>query len=227
MKATKLHNSKKYDLGKGNLEKYENAAVVKKYFGIVMSSNVPDPVRIEQNDRRYFVPVCSKHLLSTSETKVFFGKLTDWLYKEGGLQQLCNYFHSQNIDDFDFRVPPSTVDKYEITEQQTASEDNVNTAAMVIADQYQDHVFSLTDVVQQWHISQSNARRALKLAGFARVKRRWTSGDNAHSCWVHKSLIPADNDWSNVSYSLFTHRNDCNPKINFQSGFNTMYVRKS
>ena len=206
--------------------KYENAAVVKKYFGIVMSSNAPDPVRIEQNDRRYFVPVWSKHLLSTSETKVFFGKLTDWLYKEGSLQQLCNYFHSLNIDDFDFRFPPSTVDKYEITEQQTASEDNVNTAAIVIADQYQDHVFSLTDVVKEWHISQSNAKRALKLAGFASVKRRWTSGDSPHACWVHKSLIPADKDWSNVSYSLFTRRNDCNPTINAQSGHNKMYVRK-
>ena len=42
--------------------KYQQPYVANKYFNIVASSNVYDPIKIEQNDRRYFVPVYSKHL---------------------------------------------------------------------------------------------------------------------------------------------------------------------
>ena len=53
-----------------------------KYFGIVASSNVQDPVRIEANDRRYFVPVYSKHKVNADETKRFFLRFTDWLERK-------------------------------------------------------------------------------------------------------------------------------------------------
>ena len=62
--------------------KYQQPYIANKYFNIVASSNVVDPIKIEQNDRRYFVPVYSKHLHSPDETKAFFGDLTTWLEDE-------------------------------------------------------------------------------------------------------------------------------------------------
>ena len=87
-----------------------NAKVMNKYFGIVASSNVQDPVRIEANDRRYFVPVYSKHMVDPDETKHFFVRFTDWLETEG-LQELADYFYSLDISGFNFRYPPHTAEK--------------------------------------------------------------------------------------------------------------------
>ena len=101
--------------------KNKDAKVVNKYFGIVASSNVQDPVRIEANDRRYFVPVYSTHSVNPDETKSFFVRFTEWLEKQDGLQDLADYFYSLDITGFSFRFPPQTVDKEDITEISTSA----------------------------------------------------------------------------------------------------------
>ena len=192
--------------------KYINAVIAPKYFGIVASSNVADPVRIEQNDRRYFVPEYSTHQQDPKETKQFFTRLTSWLEEEQGLQTLANYFFSAALDSYDFRNPPATSAKDEIAEVQTTSEDNTTKAAMEIQIDYQDFVFPLTDVMSEWRIKQSEARKALTHAGFTNVKRRWVGGQqNPTSMWIHKSLVPPDGDWKNVRYSLFKKGFNHNP----------------
>ena len=193
--------------------KYQNAKVVNKYFGIVASSNVQDPVRIEANDRRYFVPVYSKHKENADETKSFFLRFSDWLETEG-LQELADYFYSLDISGFSFRYPPHTVDKEEITEASTTAEDLTTKAAMEIGNVYKNHSFSVADVVSTWRISQSSAKKALKLAGFIAVKRRWTSDPNPTSRWVHKNLNSDGKSWDQVEYKLFTSREERNPTIN-------------
>ncbi|MDB4091713.1 DUF5906 domain-containing protein [Planktomarina temperata] len=190
--------------------KYANAYVANKYFNIVASSNVHDPIRIEQNDRRYFVPVYSKHLNAPDETKQFFASFTDWLEEQDGLQAMANYLHSLNVDNFDFRFPPHTAAKSEIMETTTRGEDNTTKAAMELKMQFDDCVVSLNDVVSQWLIKQSDAKHALRSAGFTSVKRRW-AGDPTYM-WVHKSLVPEDGDWSQVGYRLFTRRESYNPQ---------------
>ena len=202
--------------------KYANAYVANKYFSIVASSNVPDPIRIEQNDRRYFVPVYSTHHHCPDETKQFFGALTVWLEEHSGLQEMANYLHGLNIDNFDFRFPPQTLAKDEIMETSLSGEDNTTKAAMEITMQYGDCVISLNDVVSQWHIKQSDAKRALQSAGFISVKRRWVG--NPTNMWVHKSLVPEDGDWSQVTHRLFTGRESHNPhhwgtKVTSNQGF--------
>ena len=192
--------------------KYINAVIAPKYFGIVASSNVADPVRIEQNDRRYFVPEYSTYQQDPKETKKFFTRITCWLEEEQGLQTLANYFFSAALDSYDFRNPPATSAKDEIAEVQTTSEDNTTKAAMEIQIDYQDFVFPLTDVMSEWRIKQSEARKALTHAGFTNVKRRWVEGQqNPTSMWIHKSLVPPDGDWKNVRYSLFKKGFNHNP----------------
>jgi hypothetical protein len=190
--------------------KYQQPYIANKYFNIVASSNVHDPIRVEQNDRRYFVPVYSKHLHTPDETKQFFASFTDWLEEQDGLQAMANYLHSLNVDNFDFRFPPHTAAKSEIMETTTSGEDNTTKAAMELKMQFDDCVVSLNDVVSQWLIKQSDAKHALRSAGFTSVKRRW-AGDPTNM-WVHKSLVPEDGDWSQVGYRLFTRRESHNPQ---------------
>tara|TARA_B100000212_G_scaffold239469_1_gene182391 strand:+ start:1556 stop:3037 length:1482 start_codon:yes stop_codon:yes gene_type:complete len=196
--------------------KNQNAKVVNKYFGIVASSNVQDPVRIEANDRRYFVPVYSTHKENADETKSFFVRFTDWLETEG-LQELADYFYSLDISGFNFRYPPHTADKEELTEVSTTAEDLTTNAAMEIGNVYKNHSFAVADVVSTWRISQSSAKKALKLAGFIAVKRRWTSDPNPTNRWVHKNLNPDGKSWDQVQYKLFTSRDFINPTINYKS----------
>ena len=196
--------------------KYQNAKVMNKYFGIIASSNFHDPVKIEANDRRYFVPVYSKHKNSSVETKDFFGKFTAWLEKEG-LQELTDYFYSLDISKFNFRYPPDTVDKEEITEASTTAEDLTTKAAIEIGSVYKNFSFSVADVVSTWWISQSSAKKALRLAGFKAVKRRWTNDPNPTSRWVHKNLNPEGKNWDQIEYKLFTSREERNPTINYKS----------
>lgn len=196
--------------------KYQNAKVVNKYFGIVASSNVQDPVRIEAKDRRYFVPVYSTHKENADETKSFFVRFTDWLETEG-LQELADYFYSLDISGFSFRYPPHTADKEELTEVSTTAEDLTTNAAIEIGNGYKDYSFSVADVVSTWRISQSSAKKALKLAGFIAVKRRWTNDPNPTSRWVHKNLNPEGKSWDQVQYKLFTSRDFINPTINLKS----------
>ena len=192
--------------------KYQQPYIANKYFNIVASSNVYDPIKIEQNDRRYFVPVYSKHLRSPDETKAFFGDLTAWLEQEGGLQVMANYLHSLNIEAFNFRFPPRTQAKEEITEVSTASEDRVTTASMEITMRYCDYVFALDNVMSEWQMKQSDAKRALTSSGFVKVKRRWTDGLNPTNMWIHKSLVPESGNWDKLSYTLFKRRDTGNPR---------------
>jgi hypothetical protein len=196
--------------------KFMNATVETKYFGIIASSNVFDPIRIESNDRRWFVPAYSKHLESTKETKVFFRGFANWLEKSDGLQMIFDYLHSLDIRGYDFRSPPNTSAKDEIMEEQTATEDNTTSASIELYELYKNCVFSATDVMHAWKITEPSARKALKNAGFVSVYRRWVSSNNATRRWVHKTLVPKDSEWDNIEYKLFTRRIEDNPTINHQ-----------
>ena len=190
--------------------KYQQPYVANKYFNIVASSNVYDPIKIEQNDRRYFVPVYSKHLHNPDETKAFFSDLTTWLEEEGGLQVMANYLHSLSIENFNFRFPPHTQAKDEIMEVSTSSEDKVTTASMEINMSYKECVFSLHSVMSEWQMKQADAKQALLNAGFTKVKRQW-GGINPTNMWVHKTLVPDNHNWREVSYTLFKRRDIGNP----------------
>jgi len=204
--------------------KFMNATVETKYFGIIASSNVFDPIRIESNDRRWFVPAYSKHLDNSNETKAFFRGFANWLEKSNGLQMIFDYLHGLDIRGYDFRSPPNTSAKDEIMEEQTATEDNTTSASIELFELYKSYVFSPRDVTHAWKITEPSARIALKNAGFVSVKRRWVSGKgiNPTARYVHKTLVPTDGNWDNVEYKLFTRRMEDNPTINMK----TMYQKQ-
>ena len=50
-------------------QKNQPATTAIKHFSIMLSSNVPDTIRIERDDRRYFAPVYSTHLHDKDDSK--------------------------------------------------------------------------------------------------------------------------------------------------------------
>ena len=125
---------------------------------------------------------------------------------------MADYFHNLKIETFNFRFPPHTQAKDEIMEVSTSVEDKVTTASMEINMSYKECVFSLTSVMSEWQMKQSDAKHALKSSGFIKVRRRWTEGLNPSNMWVHQSLVPAaGQSWDEVSYTLFKRRDTGNP----------------
>ena len=153
-------------------QKNQPATTAIKHFSIILSSNVPDPIRIERDDRRYFVPIYSTHLEDKNESKLFFIKFVRWLQSEGGLQEMCDYLHSYDLAGWDFSSPPMTKDKQDLMETETSQEQLIEKAALEINTMHKNEVIMAIDVQNKWNLSQYNAVKALKRAGFAKVKKR-------------------------------------------------------
>ena len=185
-------------------EKYVPVSEQQKYFRLILTSNFTDPVKIEQNDRRFFVPCFSEHLHSPTESQQFFSRFEYWLEEEGGYQTMLNYYHTLDIDGISFRHPPMTSEKLELTEQQPASEQKVENASMILAQRFRDYGFKTIEVSKHWGITEPDARRALELAGFKKYKRNWVKGlGKSYWLYIHKSKHP-DNKHE---ITLFESRN--------------------
>ncbi len=114
--------------------KYKAQAQVRKHFGLVLSSNHLNPILIEATDRRYFVPVFSKHQSHQGETKAFYQRFADWLISEGGLQAMCDWLHQIDIAKYDFRSAPMTKDKQDTTVYETRSEGHMTRAVFELTE---------------------------------------------------------------------------------------------
>jgi hypothetical protein len=183
-------------------EKFQPKRKAQKYFGLVLSSNFPDPVKIEQHDRRYFVAHFSEHQQSEKETKQFFVKLTHWCNSENGYQEMFNWLHSVDISEIDFRQTPMTTEKDELAEVQTSADGNIEKASIELTGRFKDACFSLTDVQDYWKLSQPSAKIALANAGFISKKRRWQKGLNPSWRYVHKDRFEGVGE----SISMFDNR---------------------
>ena len=83
---------------------------------------------------------------------------------------------------------------------------------MEIRIDYQDFVFSCTDVEREWFVKESDAQKALGHAGFTNVKRHRVAGQkNPTSMWIHKSLITSDGDWKSIRHRLYKKGFNHNP----------------
>lgn len=192
--------------------KNANAQMKRKYFALYLSSNVEDPVRIEENDRRFFITAFSNHLVNQIESHQFYNdKLTKWLQEEGGYQTMLNYFNSLDISKFNFRSAPMTNSKLMLMENDSNPIQLQQRAALVLQDKYKDYAFTPQSVQTHWKLSNFHAREALKSAGFISVRRKsWYSTvrgleknskkDTAIRLWVHKDKLLND---PNIQLFLF------------------------
>lgn len=176
-----------------------SAKMKKKYFAIYLTSNVEDPVRVEENDRRFFITEFSHHPINQIESHKFFSeKLLVWLKEEGGYQTMLNFFDTLDITEFNFRSAPMTQSKKRLMETESNPVQAQQRATLVIQENYKDYAFTPEAVQKHWKLSNFHAREALKNAGFESVRRKsWYSTvegldihgneDRAIRLWVHKS----------------------------------------
>ena len=182
---------------------------VQRHFSVVISSNHKVPVTIEKGDRRYFVPVWSKHKIDDPEgemgkheTNQFFGRLANWLENEGGYQQIRNWLQTIDLKSYPFRMAPDTHDKREISTEETFQESQQSQIVMeLMAMSYKKHVYTASEVATHYRISSTDATMVLKLAGYGKKVGR-LGGSKTLNLWVPLADANTD-DLASHGYTLW------------------------
>jgi hypothetical protein len=152
--------------------KFKAQAQVRKHFGLVLTSNHLNPILIEATDRRYFVPVFSKHRSHQGETKAFYGRFADWLSNEGGFQAMCDWLHQIDITQYDFRSAPMTKDKEDTTVYETRSEGHMTRAVFELTDlANKPYLFIAAEVAGYFKLSDGDGQIALRQAGYVTTQK--------------------------------------------------------
>tara|TARA_B100001027_G_C16156671_1_gene280642 strand:- start:137 stop:559 length:423 start_codon:yes stop_codon:yes gene_type:complete len=105
---------------------------------------------------------------------------------------MCNWLNSVDIKNVNFRSPPQTDAKIDLTERETSAEGNTQLASLELSTRYKEYAFLLKSVQDTWKLIQPSAITALRNAGFTDVKKRWNSGD-PYTLWFQKDCIPKNN----------------------------------
>ena len=164
--------------------KYKSQAQVRKHFGLALSSNHLNPILIEATDRRYFVPVFSKHQSHQGETKAFYQRFADWLISEGGFQIMCDWLHQIDITKYDFRSAPMTKDKQDKTVYQTRSEGHMTRAVFELTELADTpFLFIAAEVAGYFKLSDGDAQIALRKAGY--IPRQKSHYGRKGRYWVY------------------------------------------
>ena len=188
--------------------KYKAQAQVRKHFGLVLSSNHLNPILIEATDRRYFVPVSSKHQSHQGETKVFYGRFSDWLTNEGGFQTMFDWLHQIDIAKYDFRSAPLTKDKEDTTVYETPAEGHMTRAIFELMD-FADTplLFIAAEVAGYFKLSDGDGQAAFGQAGYQTTQRSH-KGRKARY-WAHPKLLQK----TGCAFSLRTPNSDFYPTV--------------
>jgi len=143
---------------------------VYKHFAIVITSNYPVPIVIDKGDRRYFVPVFSKHLhddgegiVGKNETGRFIEGFVNWLY-HGGFQVMRDWLEQVEIQENGrgFMMPPDTPDKIEIwQEMRPYDSDSAEIGNFLLSHEDSKCVFSCTALARHFRISDTDAQTIL------------------------------------------------------------------
>ena len=147
---------------------------VYKHFAIVITSNYPVPIVIDKGDRRYFVPVFSKHLhddgegmAGKNETGRFIQGFVNWLYgkDEAGFQVMRDWLEQVEIDEDGrgFMMPPDTPEKIEIWQEMRPYDSNdAEIGNFLLSYEDSQKAFSSTSLAKHFGISDSDAQTILK-----------------------------------------------------------------
>jgi len=181
-KLKALVTQDKAQVDEKNIPKYEAT----KHFGIIISSNVPNPIAIEAGDRRYFIPKYSEHLHSLEESKKFFKSFHKWL-EEDGLQEIYDYLYNLEITQ-DFRVPPMTRDKQLVTIHESIAESNIDIITAWLSNN-EKYLFKASSLQDKFKTDQHTVTTALINANFRCIRKRINGSKNPMRLWHNKSIV--------------------------------------
>ena len=179
-------------------EKYVAKYTATKHFGIIISSNVPNPISIEAGDRRYFIPKYSEHMHSLEESQKFFKEFQKWLQVDG-LQEIYDYLYNLPITQ-DFRVPPMTKDKEAVTIHETVAESKGHEITLWLGDN-DCYAFKAHALMAYFKVDMPTVTNALRQANFAVVNRRWIKSSDPFKLWIHNTKTK--DDYKNLTLWLW------------------------
>lgn len=188
---------------------------VQKHFAIAISSNHFDPIKIDEHDRRYFVPAWSDHLTGSSgksETAAFFEEFSHWL-NMGGFQEMRDWFEQVDVLAYNFRVAPDTDAKQEICIKDDPSESRKSQLALWLIDRKDQKVAYTSAELMKSNpfMTTVQVQAALRQAGYVWIERSFNS--EKRNLWVpskHKDVqLLARNNWS-----LYQHNIDFETELN-------------
>ena len=177
---------------------------VQRHFAIAISSNHHTPIKIDQHDRRYFVPVWSEHKTGPegkNETQAFFDRFDQWLRFREGFQELRDWFETVKVEDYNFRMAPDTGDKDEISSKVEPSDSRKDQLAMwLIARRDQKICFTSSELARtNYPMRDTEVQEALRQAGYVSVRRKF-GVTKPFNLWLPKEQKNAQylrkNGWS-------------------------------
>lgn len=179
---------------------------VQKHFAIAISSNHFDPIKIDEHDRRYFVPVWSDHLTGSSgknETAAFFDEFSQWL-NMGGFQEMRDWLEQVDVGKYNFRVAPDTDAKQEICIKDDPSESRKSQLALWLIERKDETIAFTSGELMKANpfMTTVQIQAALRQAGYVWIERSFKN--RKHNLWVpskhqHVQFLER-NGWS-----LFQH----------------------
>ncbi|HWV02970.1 primase-helicase family protein [Ralstonia sp.] len=88
--------------------KGETARMVPTFTRFILASNLERPLRLDEDDRRWFAPKKLVHRVSKEETQQFLSRLYSWLQQSDSLSRVYNWFMQYDLDGFNPKHIPQT-----------------------------------------------------------------------------------------------------------------------
>jgi hypothetical protein len=80
--------------------KGETARMVRTYTRFILASNLDRPLRLDEDDRRWFAPAKLVHKVSKEETQEFISRLNSWLEEPESLSIVYEWFMQYDLSGF-------------------------------------------------------------------------------------------------------------------------------
>ena len=82
--------------------KFEQPTTQTIYTRVILASNEHRPLKVDNSERRWFVPKRLEHKVNPEETQLFISRLSEWLETDG-LATIHNWFMEYDITDFNHK----------------------------------------------------------------------------------------------------------------------------
>lgn len=83
-------------------KKHISATMQQVFTRVILASNEQRPLKLDDNERRWFAPQYMEHLVSPEETQAFITKLSEWL-NDGGLDAVYSWLMMYDLEGFNHK----------------------------------------------------------------------------------------------------------------------------
>lgn len=169
-------------------EKYQQARMVETYTRFILASNEVRPLRLDNNERRWYAVEYIEHRQSPEDTGLFIDKLEDWLRLSGNLDGIYHWFMRYDLSGFNPYRCERTPTLHKMIEQSKSVLD-VDLSEWL----NENKVFKLETVKQIFDAPPDKIKRKLEELGYreARINTNGQGIDRSRY-WFPKEYKPAD-----------------------------------